>query len=145
MIENLRDMVDKIARIEDMLAQERRDPLGPARNLLPIHFHLSQLETFRNETVLQAKRAGPDAKAKLDRYFERLGGTIEVCVYQGLASSAINVSQAFESHYLHLAGSLLDIARAGHPEVAVKIAKIAEVEGGRDEKALAIKLVKKQK
>lgn len=78
MIENLRDMVDKIARIEDMLAAERRDPLGPARNLLAIHFHLSQLETFRNETVLQAKRAGPEARVKLDRYFERLGGTIEV-------------------------------------------------------------------
>ena len=52
--------------------------------------------------------------------------------------------QNFETHYLSLASNLLRITRKGYPEVAVKIAKIAELEGARDEKAIAIRLVKKQ-
>jgi exocyst complex component 3 len=128
MVNSLRDMYDRLDRIEEMLAQDRSDPLGPATNLLPVHYHLTQIETFRNETLIRAKRANPEARATLDEYFERLTGTIE----------------AFEGFYLLLAGSLLDIVKAGHPSVAVKIAKIAEVEGQRDEKAIAIRLVKKQ-
>ena len=128
MVSQLRDMYDKIDYIEDMLAQERANPLGPAPNLLPIHYSLTQLESFRNETVLQAKRTSKETAQTLDRYFDRLSGTLE----------------SFESHYLHLASTILEIARAGHPTVAVKVAKIAEIEGARDEKAIAIRLVKRQ-
>lgn len=39
---------------------------------------------------------------------------------------------------------MLDIVRKGHAKVAIKIAKIAEIEGQRDEKAIAIRLVKRQ-
>jgi exocyst complex component 3 len=128
MVNSLREMYDKLDRIEEMLAQDRADPLGPANNLLPVHYHLTQLETFKNETTLRAKRASAESRETLDKYFQRLTGTIE----------------AFESFYLLLAGSLLDIVKAGNPAVAVKIAKIAELEGQRDEKAIAIRLVKKQ-
>jgi len=128
MVDKLRSMYDKIDRLEDMLNQERNDPLGPATNLLFIHYHLTELEAFRNETIFQAKRATPEARATLERYFERLSGVLV----------------SFEEHYLHLAATLIQITRAGHAGVAVKIAKIAEVEGGRDEKAIAIKLVKKK-
>lgn len=78
MVNQLRDMYDKIDYIEQMLAQDRSNPLGPADNLLPIHYHLTQLESFRNETILQAKRASNEAIATLDRYFDRLAGTLEV-------------------------------------------------------------------
>ena len=128
MVDSLRNMKDKTDRLEEMLFQEKNNPLGSATNLLLIHYHLTQLEAFRNETVHQAKRATPEARATLDRYFQRLTGLLT----------------SFEEHYLNLAGSLIQIVRAGHPGVAVKIAKIAEVEGARDEKAIAIKLVKKQ-
>ncbi|KAI9629256.1 hypothetical protein KEM48_011105 [Puccinia striiformis f. sp. tritici PST-130] len=129
MVEQLRDMDYKIDRIEKLLAKDRASPLGDAPNLLAIHYTLSEMETFRNETVLQANREGSSETIKtLAGYFERLAGTIE----------------AFESHYLHLASNLLDIVRKGHATVAIKIAKIAEIEGQRDERAIAIRLVKRQ-
>ena len=128
MVDSLRNMYDKIDRLEEMLFQEKSNPLGAAPNLLLLHYHLTQLEAFRNETVHQAKRATPESRATLDRYFERLTGLLT----------------SFEEHYLNLAGSLIQIVRAGNAGVAVKLAKIAEVEGARDEKAIAIKLVKKQ-
>lgn len=129
MVEQLRDMDFKIDSIEKLLAKDRASPLGDAPNLLAIHYTLSEMETFRNETLLQANREGNRETVKtLAGYFERLAGTIE----------------AFELHYFHLAGNLLDIVRKGHATVAIKIAKIAEIEGQRDERAIAIKLVKRQ-
>jgi len=128
MVDSLRNMYDKISWLEGMLAQDAVKPLGSAPNLLVIHFHLTQLETFRNETIHQAKKATPESRATLERYFERLNALLK----------------AFDEHYANLAGSLVQIARAGHPGVAVKIAKIAELEGLKDQKAIAIRLVKKQ-
>ena len=153
--------------IRDSLSQDRADPLGPSPNLLPIHYHLTELETFRNETLAQAKKSGsswgdggpassstgsgsrsnalapsspdPDAPAAqqlahlagtretLERYFERLGETIE----------------AFEAHYFRLARELVVLARRGHASVAVRLCKVAEVEGARDQRAIAIRMVKK--
>lgn len=129
MVTSLRGMYARLSHISTILSADRAAPYGPATNLLPIHYHLTELETFRNETLAQAKRArSSDAsKATLEQYFERLGETID----------------AFETHYFRLARELLELARAGNGAVAVKIAKIAEVEGSRDQKAIAIRMVKK--
>lgn len=128
MVEALRGMYDKIERLEALLAREKAKPYGPAPNLLLIHYHVTELEAFRNETVHQAKRATAETRATLEKYFERLNAFL----------------QEYEEHYLNLAATLLQIVRRGNPGVAVKIAKIAELEGQKDEKAIAIKLVKKQ-
>lgn len=147
MVESLRSMYSRLSHLSELLSADRSDPLGPSPNLLPIHYHLTELETFRNETLAQAKKAasstvaspGPSAPASqqlanasttretLERYFERLGETIE----------------AFEAHYFRLARELLELARKGNAAVAVKLCKIAEVEGARDQKAIAIRMVKK--
>ena len=129
MVTSLRGMYTRLSHISDLLSSDRADPLGPSPNLLPIHYHLTELETFRNETLAQAKKgkSGTRATQTLEQYFERLGETIE----------------AFEAHYFRLARELLELARAGNAAVAVKIAKIAEVEGARDQKAIAIRMVKK--
>ncbi|KAA1082358.1 SNARE-binding exocyst subunit S6 [Puccinia graminis f. sp. tritici] len=148
MVEQLRDMDYKIDRIEKLLAKDRASPLGDAPNLIAIHYTLSEMETFRegnSETV-----------RTLAGYFERLAGIIEVNTFfhkgrfqpslRNLVPMLLYIvtRQAFESHYLHLAGNLLDIVRKGHATVAIKIAKIAEIEGQRDERAIAIRLVKRQ-
>lgn len=131
MVNQLKDMYNKIDYIDSLLQADKADPLGSAPHLLVIHFHLSQLESFKNETMLQAKRSGSDSAAALEAlhtYFQRLD----------------HLLKDFEEHYLNLARRLVDLARQGQAAVAVKIAKIAEVEGSRDEKAIAIKLVKKK-
>lgn len=129
MVTSLRGMTTRLSHISSLLSSDRSDPLGPSPNLLPIHYHLTELETFRNETLAQAKKGKSGARAlqTLEQYFEQLGTMIE----------------AFEAHYFRLARELLELTREGNAAVAVKIAKIAEVEGARDEKAIAIRMIKK--
>ncbi|GAA5979880.1 hypothetical protein JCM5350_005529 [Sporobolomyces pararoseus] len=133
MVNSLRSMYSRLSHLSSLLSADRSDPLGPSPNLLPIHYHLTELETFRNETLAQANKSAltPDRAKQtiqvLEKYFERLGETIE----------------AFEAHYFRLARELLSLTRKGNSSVAVKLCKIAEVEGARDQKAIAIRMVKK--
>ncbi|KAJ7281634.1 exocyst complex component Sec6 [Mycena rebaudengoi] len=117
-VNNLLEMNSKLDVLEDMLETDSRDILGPAPNLLVIHFLLNQLEAFRNQTMHQAKKASANSRATLARYFERLN----------------NVIEAFDQYVVGLAGNVLDLVRAGHSDVVVKLIKIAEVEGREDEK-----------
>ncbi|KAF8892045.1 exocyst complex component Sec6-domain-containing protein [Infundibulicybe gibba] len=127
MVNNLLEMNSKLDTLENMLEADSQDILGPAPNLLVIHYLLNQLEAFRNQTMHQAKKASPKSRATLARWFERLN----------------NVIDAFDDYIVGLAQNILNLVRAGHPDVVVKLIKIAEVEGREDEKAIAIRLVKK--
>ncbi|KAI0306145.1 exocyst complex component Sec6 [Multifurca ochricompacta] len=127
MVNNLLEMNSRLDAIEEMLAGDQDDLLGSAPNLLPIHLQLTQLENFRNEAMHQAKGARAESRNNLTRRFARLAGVIE----------------AFDEYMMELTQNILPLARAGHPEVIVKIIKIAEIEGKEDEKAIAIRLVKK--
>ncbi|KAI0918015.1 hypothetical protein AcW1_007000 [Taiwanofungus camphoratus] len=127
MVNNLIEMSSKLDMLERMLESDRSDILGPAPNLLRIHYMINKLEAFRNQTMHQAKKSSADTRITLTRWFERLTRLIE----------------AFDEYILALARNILSIVRAGNPEVVVKLIKIAEIEGREDEKAIAIKLVKK--
>jgi hypothetical protein len=118
MVNNLLEMNLKISTLEKMLAADRDNILGSAPNLFPIHFQINQLEAFRNQAMHQAKKASGNSRVTLSRMFERLNGLIE----------------AFNEYILDLAHNMLPIVRAGHPEVIVKLVKIAELEGKEDEK-----------
>ncbi|KAL1743219.1 exocyst complex component Sec6-domain-containing protein [Schizophyllum fasciatum] len=127
MVQNLLEMNSRLDMLENMLEEDSQDILGPAPNLLVIHFQLKQLEDFRNETMHQAKKASAQSRATLSQWFERLNGVID----------------AFDQYIIGLASNVLSIVRAGNPDVVVKLIKIAETEGREDEKAIAIRLVKK--
>ena len=118
MVNNLTEMHTKLDVLEEMLVADRENITGPAPNLLSMHFHLNQLESFRNETQHQAKKAKSESRITLVRWFERLNKFIE----------------AFEEYFGTLSRNILPIVRAGHPEVVVKLIKIAEIEGKEDEK-----------
>ncbi|KAF7308598.1 Exocyst complex component Sec6 [Mycena chlorophos] len=126
-VQNLVDMNAKLDELEDMLENDSRDIIGPAPNLLIIHYALNQLEAFRNQTMHQAKKASANSRNTLTRYFERLNNFIE----------------AFDQYIVGLASNILELVRSGNADVVVKLLKIAEVEGKEDEKAIAIRLVKK--
>jgi exocyst complex component 3 len=119
MVLNLLDMDDKLDSLEDMLDADRNDLMGPASNLLPVHYQINQLEAFRNQTMHHAKKASAASRAKLAQRFERLNVLCE----------------AFDEYIAALAKNILPIIRSGHPEVIVKLIKIAEKEGREDEKA----------
>ena len=118
MVINLLEMDSRLDSIEEMLVTDQDDLLRPAPNLLPIHLQLTQLENFRNEAMHQAKKASAESRNKLSRKFERLNGVLE----------------AFDEYIIELSRNILPLARSGHPEVIVKLVKIAEVEGKEDEK-----------
>ncbi|KAG6866540.1 hypothetical protein C0991_002025 [Blastosporella zonata] len=127
MVNNLLQMAEKLDVIERLLAQDSANILGPAENLLALHYQLNQLEAFRNRTMHEAKQASPSSRATLQRWFERLNQVIT----------------AFDEYVLELARNILGIIRAGYPDVVVRLIKIAEIEGKEDEKAIVIRLVKK--
>lgn len=144
MVNNLIEMSTKLDDLEEMLAADSQDILGPAPNLLRIHYQINRLEAFRNQTMHQAKKSSREARATLTRYFDRLNKLIS----------------AFDDYILDLCRNVLPIIRAGHPDVVVKLLKIVEIEGREDEKvrspypndlnrlltllqAIALKLVRK--
>lgn len=118
MVNNLLDMATRLDELEYMLASDSREILGPAPNLLVIHYQLNQLERFRNQTMHQAKKASADARHTLTRWFERLNKDIS----------------AFDEYVLELARNILNLVRAGQSNVVVRLIKIVEVEGKEDEK-----------
>jgi exocyst complex component 3 len=121
MVLNLQDMNNQLNALEDMLEEDAQDILGPAPNLLPMHYQINQLEAFRNQTMHQAKKASASSRAKLAERFERLNVLIE----------------AFDQYIVALARNIVALVRSGHPEVVVKLIKIAEREGREDEKVSA--------
>ncbi|KAH9479449.1 Exocyst complex component sec6 [Psilocybe cubensis] len=127
MVNNLLDMAAQLDDLEQMLAADSREIIGPSPNLLIIHFQLNQLERFRNQTMHQAKKASAKSQETLTRWFERLNKMIA----------------AFDEHILQLAQNVLPLVRAGHSDVVVKLIKIAEVEGKEDEKTVVMRFVKK--
>jgi exocyst complex component 3 len=118
MVINLLEMDARLDSIEEMLVADQDNLLRPAPNLLPIHLQLAQLENFRNEAMHQAKKASAESRNRLSRKFQRLTGVLE----------------AFDEYIIELSRNMLPLARAGHPEIIVKIVKIAEFEGKEDEK-----------
>src|ERR1700730_3575653 len=77
MVNNLLDMNSKIDVLEDMLVADSRDIMGPAPNLLLIHYDINQLEAYRNQTMHQAKKASVNSRSILARWFESFNTLIE--------------------------------------------------------------------
>ena len=120
-VNNLTEMHSKLDVLEEMLADERDNIPGPAQNLLPMHYQLTMLETFRNQTMHEAKKASSASRTTLIKWFERLNKFVE----------------EFDEYLFTLARNILPIVRAGYPQAIVKLVKIAEMEGKEDEKVRA--------
>lgn len=121
MVLNLYSMAEKLDDIQNMLAADMDNILGPAPNLLIIHYHLNQLGNFHNQTTHEAKKASAASRDTLKRWFQRLNGVIE----------------DFDAYIVELAKNILNLVRAGHHDVVVRLIKIAELEGNEDQKASA--------
>jgi exocyst complex component 3 len=118
MVQNLKDLYDKLDIVSDMLASDSQDILGPAPNLLAIHYQLTQLEDFRNQMMHQAKSASADVRITLSQYFEPLHKQLTL----------------FDEYIWELARNVLPIVKAGNTSVIVRLLKIVEVEAREDEK-----------
>ena len=118
MVQNLRDLEPKLEGLKALLDADQHEKIGPARNLLPIHYHLSQLESFRSQTMYMAKESSIETRAALAQIFEPLNA----------------FTDEFDKHFSELSRKVIPIIRAGYPEVVVKLVKIAEMERKENEK-----------
>jgi exocyst complex component 3 len=125
MVNNLIEMSNRLDMLEGMLEESRENIIGPAPKLLTIHHMIYQLENFRNAAMHEAKTASADSRNTLARWFERLNHVIE----------------EFNQYILELAKAIVPLVRAGHPDVVVKLIKIAELEGVEDQKVLINSIV----
>ncbi|AAW46208.1 hypothetical protein CNBK1010 [Cryptococcus deneoformans B-3501A] len=130
MVQNLRSMSEKVDYLSSLLDSDKNHPdgaAGPSPNLLPIHFQLQQLEAFRNETLHEAKKSNPQDRETLVKWFEKVD----------------KVAADFEAWLWEIAGSVVELLRKGNGGTVVRLLKIIEVEGKEDEKAVAMRLVRK--
>ncbi|SPO46534.1 related to SEC6 - protein transport protein [Moesziomyces antarcticus] len=126
-LEKLDALPEQIETLADMLQRGQDDIMGPATDLLPLHFHLSQLEAFRNETFQIARTCSADVRSTVAEFFAPLDGLI----------------RAFDEYIMTLAERTMDLVREGRPAVVVKLVKIIEKESREDERAAAIRLAKR--
>lgn len=126
-LEQLETMTPKVERLAEMLEDARSDPFGPATQLLPLHYHLSHLEAFRNETLQMARTCSRDIRDRLEDFFTPLDGLVK----------------SFEDYLFSLGERAIDLVREGREGVIVRIVKIIEKESREDEKAAAIRLAKR--
>lgn len=126
-LQQLEQMPPKLEQLAQMLHNSQSDLFGPATELLPLHFHLSKLESFRNETLQLARTCSSDVRAHLTDYFAPLDGLVK----------------NFEEYLFQLAERCIDLVRDGRESVVVKLVKIVEKESREDEKAAAIRLAKR--
>ncbi|BEJ14585.1 hypothetical protein CspHIS471_0403520 [Cutaneotrichosporon sp. HIS471] len=130
MVNELQSMTDKVNHLGALLEDDRAQPGGPigsSPNLLPIHFELQKLESFRNETMHSAKRGTKEDRAILVQWFEPLDV----------------LTHAFESWLWEISANLIEIAGGGNRGTVVRLVKIIEFESNQDEKTVALRLVRK--
>jgi exocyst complex component 3 len=92
-------MTSKLDVLEEILATDSQELVGPAPNLLHIHLQIDRLEAFRIQTMHQAKQASAASREKLYRMFERLS---QLIVH-------------FESYPINLARNILPLVHAHYP------------------------------
>ncbi|CAO1635472.1 unnamed protein product [Jaminaea pallidilutea] len=124
---NLEKMPPKIEHLAGLLEEAQEDLFGPATNLLLLHYHISELEAFRNETMQMARTCSGEVRQHLSDFFAPLDGLVK----------------GFEDYLFALCERTIDLVREGRESVIVKAVKIVEKESREDEKAAAIRLAKR--
>ena len=122
-------MTQDVKKLSEVLAQYRADLLGPAPELLALHFQLAKWETFRNETLHLAGSSAPDAREQL----------------MSMLTPLEELLDGFEAYMLALFVNVLALVQRGQNSVVVRMVKIMERENREDERTAAIRLAKHAK
>lgn len=126
-LEKLLGLSTQIETLAILLNQLQANLFHPNPELLIAHFQISQLESFRNETLQIGKSCSLEVRETLQEIFAPLDGLIK----------------GFEEYLLALCARIMDLVREDRAHVVVLVVKIIEKESREDEKAAAIRLAKK--
>ncbi|KAF9173219.1 SNARE-binding exocyst subunit S6 [Mortierella sp. AD011] len=120
LVNNFQDLHQDLDRIQSMMREDMKNILGPAPNLLMVHYQLYKLEQLRNSTVHMARDESLDVKVTLKQYFGRLDQVIE----------------EFESYLWELTRNMIGLIKNKQGSVVVRVIKIIESEENADTKAV---------
>ncbi|KAF9350552.1 SNARE-binding exocyst subunit S6 [Mortierella sp. AD094] len=120
LVNNFQDLHQDLDRVKSMMRDDMKNILGPAPNLLMVHYQLYKLEQLRNATVHMARDESLDVKVTLKQYFGRLDQVIE----------------EFEEYLWELTRNMIDLIKNKQGSVIVKVIKIIESEENADTKAV---------
>ncbi|KAF8982865.1 SNARE-binding exocyst subunit S6 [Entomortierella lignicola] len=123
LVNNFQDLHQDLDRINSMMRDDMQNILGPAPNLLMVHYQLYKLEQLRNATIHMANDESLDVKVTLKQYFGRLDQVIE----------------DFENYLWELARNIVDLIKKKQGSVIVRLIKIIESEENADAKAVTTK------
>lgn len=105
--------------MSDLLAESTSaGPFAPQPYLLELHYHVTALEQFRNETLLQARKGDPEDLQAVKGYFRDLD----------------QVLKGYEEWLFDLGGRALELSVKGREDTLVILLKICEVETQADER-----------
>ncbi|WFD43329.1 SNARE-binding exocyst subunit S6 [Malassezia psittaci] len=117
----------EVQELSQLLDEYHRNLLGPAPELLTLHFRIAQWEAFRNETLHLAAESNDTTQQQLVQLLDPLDTLLN----------------SFESYLMLLSANILNLVRAGQQGVVVRLVAILERENREDEKTAAIRLAKK--
>ncbi|KAJ3129089.1 SNARE-binding exocyst subunit S6 [Nowakowskiella sp. JEL0407] len=106
-----------VERIQQLLDHDAKDILGPADNLLLIHYQIFQLELFRNNTMLKSQGSSGDVINTLNNYFQKVD----------------QFAKKFEEYIWELSKNLVNLVKRNNGSVVVRLVKIIETEEKADE------------
>lgn len=111
-IKRFQALSNRVEQLALLLAKERKSLLGPAEELVKLHYEAFQLKLFRVKTLQQVKTSTKEVQASVAAYFRKLEGFLD----------------DFDAHLGDLACSLLPLVQAGQHSVVVRLAKILDFE-----------------
>ncbi|KAF9117597.1 SNARE-binding exocyst subunit S6, partial [Linnemannia schmuckeri] len=123
LVNNFQELHQDLDRIKSMMRDDMKNILGPAPNLLLVHYQLYKLENLRNTTMHMAKDEPLDVKVTLKQYFGRLDQFIE----------------EFEEYLWELSRNMIDLIKNKQGAVIVRLIKIIESEEAADAKSVSTK------
>ncbi|CAG8613834.1 9265_t:CDS:2 [Dentiscutata heterogama] len=120
--QKLQEMYSTVDQIQNLLQQDKQNIMGPAENLLFIHYQLFRLQEFRDNTMHQAKNTSQDDVILiLEQYFRKLD----------------ELSNEFVEYLWTLTKNMIELIKVGQGSVIVRVVKIIETEEKADERATA--------
>ncbi|KAF9193899.1 SNARE-binding exocyst subunit S6 [Haplosporangium sp. Z 767] len=123
LVNNFQELHQDLDRIKAMMHEDMKNILGPAPNLLLVHYQLYKLEQLRNTTMHMARDEPLDVKVTLKQYFGRLD----------------QVMEEFEEYLWELSRNMIELIKNKQGSVVVRIIKIIESEESADAKAVTTK------
>lgn len=127
LLSRLEQLPSDIQMLSQTVQQYQADLLGPAPDLLSLHFHMVQWERFRNETLHLAAGSSSDVQQRLVQMLAPLDTLLA----------------SFGTYLMLLCANILNLVRVRQHGVVVRLIKILERENREDEKTAAIRLAKR--